>query len=27
VAGRSTVAAPWIAMPEDEPPARRKAWW
>jgi ABC-type lipoprotein export system ATPase subunit/antitoxin component of MazEF toxin-antitoxin module len=27
VAGRSTVATPLIAMPEDEPPARRKAWW
>ena len=27
VAGRSTVAAPLIAMPEDEPPAKRKAWW
>ncbi len=27
VAGRSTVAAPLIATPEDEPPAKRKAWW
>jgi ABC-type lipoprotein export system ATPase subunit/antitoxin component of MazEF toxin-antitoxin module len=27
VAGRSTVAAPLIAMPEDVPPAKRKAWW
>ncbi len=27
VAGRSTVATPMIAMPEDEPPAKRKAWW
>jgi ABC-type multidrug transport system ATPase subunit/antitoxin component of MazEF toxin-antitoxin module len=27
VAGRSTAAAPLIAMPEDEPPAKRKAWW
>ena len=27
VAGRSNVAAPLIAMPEDEPPAKRKAWW
>ncbi len=27
VAGRSTVAAPLIAVPEDEPPAKRKAWW
>src|SRR5512139_1720451 len=27
VAGRSTVAAPLIAVPDDEPPARRKAWW
>jgi ABC-type lipoprotein export system ATPase subunit len=27
VAGRSTVAAPLIAMLKDEPPAKRKAWW
>ncbi|NTU62228.1 MAG: ABC transporter ATP-binding protein [Chloroflexi bacterium] len=27
VAGRSAVAAPLIDLPEDEPPARRKAWW
>ncbi len=27
VAGRSTVATPLIATPEDEPPAKRKAWW
>jgi len=27
VAGRSTVAAPLIAISEDEPPAKRKAWW
>jgi ABC-type lipoprotein export system ATPase subunit len=27
VAGRSAIAAPLIALPEDEPPARRKAWW
>jgi putative ABC transport system ATP-binding protein len=27
VAGRSTVAAPLLTVPEDEPPARRKAWW
>jgi putative ABC transport system ATP-binding protein len=27
VAGRSTVATPLIAVPEDEPPAKRKAWW
>jgi ABC-type lipoprotein export system ATPase subunit len=27
VTGRSTVAAPLIAVPEDEPPAKRKAWW
>jgi hypothetical protein len=27
VAGRSTIAAPLIAIPEDEPPAKRKAWW
>jgi ABC-type lipoprotein export system ATPase subunit/antitoxin component of MazEF toxin-antitoxin module len=27
VAGRSATAAPLIAMPEDEPPAKRKAWW
>ncbi len=26
-AGRLTAAAPLIAMPEDEPPAKRKAWW
>jgi putative ABC transport system ATP-binding protein len=26
-AGRSTVAAPLIAMPEDEPPAKKPAWW
>ncbi|HTP11799.1 MAG TPA: ABC transporter ATP-binding protein [Anaerolineae bacterium] len=27
VAGRSTVAAPLIDLPEDEPPAKRKTWW
>ena len=27
VAGRSTAAAPLIAVPEDEPPAKRRAWW
>jgi putative ABC transport system ATP-binding protein len=27
VAGRSTVATPLIAVPEDEPPAKRKSWW
>ncbi len=27
VAGRSTVAVPLSAVPEDEPPAKRKAWW
>ena len=27
VAGRSTVAAPLIDLPEDEPPVKRKTWW
>ena len=27
VAGRSTIAVPLIAVPEDEPPAKRQAWW
>ena len=27
VAGRSTVAVPLITVPEDEPPAKRRAWW
>ena len=27
VAGRSTVVAPLSAKSEDEPPAKRRAWW
>jgi putative ABC transport system ATP-binding protein len=27
VAGRSTIATPLITVPDEEPPARRKAWW
>lgn len=27
VAGRSSVATPLLAVPEEEPPAKRKAWW